>query len=46
MVRKAILIAALIVVIFPLFGCQTAKGLKEDATYIGDKTAEVLDKEE
>jgi len=46
MVRKAILITALIIVIFLLFGCQTAQGLKEDVTYIGDKTAEVIDKDE
>jgi uncharacterized lipoprotein NlpE involved in copper resistance len=46
MVRKAILTAVLIIVIFSLFGCQTALGLKEDATFIGDKTAEIIDKEE
>jgi predicted small secreted protein len=46
MVRKAILIAVLIVVIFTLFGCQTAQGLKGDVTYIGDKTAEIINKEE
>lgn len=42
MVKKAILIIALVVVIFSLFGCQTAQGLKEDVIYIGDKTAEVF----
>ncbi len=42
MVKKALLIIALVVVIFSLFGCQTAQGLKEDAIYIGDKTAEVF----
>ena len=46
MVRKVILTAVLIIVIFLLFGCQTARGLKEDATFIGDKTAEIIDKEE
>ncbi|MCX5637652.1 MAG: hypothetical protein NTX52_08170 [Planctomycetota bacterium] len=46
MVRKVILIVVLIIVVFSLFGCQTARGLKEDATYIGDKTAEIIDKEE
>jgi uncharacterized lipoprotein NlpE involved in copper resistance len=46
MVRKAILTAVLIIVIFSLFGCQTAHGLKEDATFIGDKTAEIINKQE
>lgn len=46
MVKKAILIAVLIIVLFSLFGCQTAQGLKEDATFIGDKTAEIINKEE
>lgn len=46
MVRKTILITVLIIVIFSLFGCQTAKGMKEDATFIGDKTAEIINKQE
>jgi len=46
MVRKAILIVVLIIVVFSLFGCQTAQGLKGDVTYIGDKTAEIINKQE
>jgi len=46
MFRKAILIVVLIIVVFSLFGCQTAQGLKGDASYIGDKTAEIIGKEE
>ena len=42
MVKKTLLIITLVVVVFLLFGCQTAQGLKGDATYIGDKTAEVF----
>ena len=42
MLKKTLLVMALIVVVFVLFGCQTAQGLKEDAIYIGDKTAEVF----
>jgi len=42
MVKKTLLIITLVVVVFLLFGCQTAQGLKGDVTYIGDKTAEVF----
>jgi len=34
----------LILAMFSLIGCQAAEGLKEDITFIGDKTAEILDK--
>ena len=40
----ALLLAVLAVVMFLLIGCQAAEGLKEDITFIGDKTAEILDK--
>ncbi len=46
MVKKMLLMIMLIIAIFSLFGCQTAQGLKGDVTYIGDKTAEIIDKEE
>jgi predicted small secreted protein len=29
---------------FSLLGCETAKGLKEDVQFIGDKTYEIVDK--
>jgi len=44
MVRKTILLAVLIMMAFVLFGCETAKGLKQDVQFIGDKTYETLDK--
>lgn len=44
MANKILLLAVLIIVMFSLIGCQTAEGLKEDATFIGDKTVEILDK--
>jgi predicted small secreted protein len=34
----------LIVMAFSFSGCQTAKGIKEDVQFIGDKTVEILDK--
>ena len=43
MVKWTCLLIALIVVTFSLIGCQTAKGVKEDAQFIGDKTYEILD---
>jgi predicted small secreted protein len=43
MVKRTLLLIALIMVIFFLLGCQTAKGVKEDAQFIGDKTYEILD---
>lgn len=30
--------------VFSFIGCQTAKGIKEDAQFIGNKTVEILDK--
>ena len=43
MVKRTLLLVALIIVAFSLIGCQTAHGIKEDAQFIGDKTYEVLD---
>ncbi len=43
MVKRTLSLIALIIVTFSLLGCQTAKGVKEDAQFIGDKTYEVLD---
>ncbi len=43
MVKRTLLLIALIIVTFTLLGCQTAEGVKEDAQFIGDKTYEVLD---
>jgi len=43
MVKRTLLLIALIMVMFSVIGCQTAKGVKEDAQFIGDKTYEILD---
>jgi predicted small secreted protein len=43
MVKRTLLLIALIIVTFSLIGCQTAQGVKQDAQFIGDKTYEVLD---
>ncbi len=44
MARRTLLLAILIVTVFSLIGCQTAKGIKGDVTFIGDKATEILDK--
>jgi predicted small secreted protein len=44
MAKKILTPAVLIVMAFLLIGCQTAKGIKGDVTFIGDKTVEILDK--
>lgn len=44
MVTRLLLLAILIVTVFSLLGCETAKGLKEDVQFIGDKTYEIVDK--
>ena len=43
MVKKVILVFALIVLCFSLFGCQTVQGLGGDITWIGEKGAEILE---
>jgi len=44
MVTRIFLLAILIVTAFSLLGCETAKGLKGDVQFIGDKTYEIVDK--
>ena len=44
MATRILLLAILIVTVFSLLGCETAKGLKEDVQFIGDKTYEIVDK--
>jgi len=43
MVKRTLLLIALIAVTFILTGCQTAEGIKEDAQFVGDKTYEIID---
>lgn len=45
MAKKGLLLIALIAIAFSLFGCHTARGVKEDAQFIGDKTLEFVEKE-
>jgi predicted small secreted protein len=43
MVRKVLLVLALVVVVFSLVGCQTVQGLGEDITWVGEKGSEIVD---
>ncbi len=43
MVRKVLLIVALVIVAFSLIGCQAIQGLGRDIEWIGQKSEEVLD---
>ena len=45
MIRKGLLIIALMGIAFSVFGCHTARGLKEDVQFIGDKSLEFVEKE-
>ncbi|MHC4742245.1 MAG: hypothetical protein ACYS8Z_10050 [Planctomycetota bacterium] len=45
MIRKGLLIIALMGIALALFGCHTARGLKEDVQFIGDKSLEFVEKE-
>ena len=44
MIRRAFLILILAIMLFSIYGCNTAKGIKDDVVFIGDKTAEVINK--
>lgn len=44
MVKRVLITVVLVVIVFSFIGCQTAKGIKEDAQFIGNKTVEILDK--
>jgi len=43
MVKKILLLVALIVVMFSLIGCQTVQGLGGDIKWTGEKGAELLE---
>lgn len=43
MVRKVLLLLALVGVVFSLLGCQTVQGLGEDIKWIGEKGSEIVD---
>ncbi len=44
MAKRILISVVLIVMAVSFIGCQTAKGIKEDAQFIGNKTVEILDK--
>ncbi|NIM15853.1 MAG: entericidin [Candidatus Aminicenantes bacterium] len=43
MVRRVILVLALVGVVFSLVGCQTIQGLGQDIKWIGEKGSEIVD---
>ena len=45
MIRKVLLLVALIVVTFSLIGCQTTKGVGEDIKWVGEKGAQTVGQE-
>jgi hypothetical protein len=44
MASKIFILVILLVTLFSIIGCQTAKGIKQNAQFIGDKTVEILEK--
>ena len=44
MAMKTTLAVFLIVMMFLLIGCNTAEGFVEDVRFIGNKTAEIIDR--
>ena len=44
MVRKVILVVALIVMVFSLVSCQTVQGIGEDIQWIGKKGEEAIER--
>jgi predicted small secreted protein len=43
MVKRMLLVVALIVLLFTLLGCQTVQGLGGDIKWTGEKGAEILE---
>ena len=43
MLKKTLLVIALVVVVFSSVGCQTVQGLGEDIKWTGEKGAEILE---
>ena len=43
MIRKVLLVIAMIISVFYLVGCQTAQGLGEDIQWLGEKISEVAE---
>ena len=43
MVKKSLLLVALVILVFSLIGCQTVQGLGGDIKWTGEKAAEILE---
>jgi len=43
MLKKALLVAFLIAVMFSFIGCQTVQGLGQDITWVGERGAEIVE---
>jgi len=43
MIRKVLLVIAMIISVFYLVGCRTVQGLGEDIEWLGEKIAEAAD---
>ena len=43
MVKKALLLVALVILVFSLISCQTVQGLGGDIKWTGEKGAEILE---
>jgi len=43
MLKKALLAALLIAVMFSFIGCQTVQGLGQDITWVGERGAEIVE---
>ncbi len=43
MIRRVLLVVALVIVVFSLVGCQTVQGLGEDITWLGEKCSELAE---
>lgn len=43
MIRKVLLLVALIVLVFSFIGCQTVQGIGGDIKWTGEKGAEILE---
>lgn len=43
MIRRVLLVVALVIVVFSLVGCQTVQGLGEDIKWVGEKGSELVD---
>jgi predicted small secreted protein len=44
MIRKVVLVLALVVIVFSLVSCQTVKGVGADIQWIGEKGEEAIER--